>query len=161
MKAGGFIALEHSAGLAAGDAGSRLHLAVNAKLKKQGKPFKGHATLTFRRTHQESVRHYEIRATSVTTLIANPTTGMGTLIAQARVDDITRRPRLIASSATLHITVDDNGTPGAHSDRVGVTVWNSNGELWFSSHWDGRDRRRAVGRRQRDGQVRGSTWQPR
>jgi len=32
--------------------------------------------------------------------------------------------------------MDDKGEPES-SDKIGITVWNKIGGLWFSSNWDG------------------------
>ena len=32
--------------------------------------------------------------------------------------------------------MDDNGDPGS-TDTIGITVWDKNGGLWFSSRWSG------------------------
>jgi len=33
--------------------------------------------------------------------------------------------------------MDDNGEPGVLADTIGITVWNKQGALFFSTSWDG------------------------
>ena len=42
-------------------------------------------------------------------------------------------PSSIDGNATLQVTMTDNGEPGS-SDTIGITVWNKQGGLWFSSY---------------------------
>ena len=43
-------------------------------------------------------------------------------------------PVSVDGNATLRVTMTDAGEPGT-SDKIGITVWNKAGGLWFSSNW--------------------------
>jgi hypothetical protein len=72
-------------------------------------------------------------------MLTDRVSGKATIAAQARIVDITAptAPVLVDPQASLRLTVDDNGSPGASADTIGITVWNRQGQLWFSSNWDG------------------------
>ena len=38
----------------------------------------------------------------------------------------------------------DKGEPGS-SDSIGITLWNNNGGLWFSSNWSGKTVEQVLG----------------
>jgi predicted extracellular nuclease len=135
----GHLVLTNSAGLKAGDAGSKTHVAVAARFARVRRRPLGHATVIVRRTEADGLHVYQVRARQVGTLLTDRATGMATLVASARIRDITKpqRPVLIDAQGTLRVTVDDNGSPGRGADRVGVTVLTGDNQLWFSSNWDG------------------------
>ena len=58
---------------------------------------------------------------------------------KASIQDITNPaapPLSVDGNATLQVNLTDRGEPGAN-DSIGVTVYNKNGGLWFSSNWSG------------------------
>ena len=72
-------------------------------------------------------------------MLTDRTSGRATVAAQARIVDITAptAPVLLDPQASVRLTLDDNGSPGAFADAIGITVWNREEQLWFSSNWDG------------------------
>lgn len=56
---------------------------------------------------------------------------------RATITDVTdeKNPSVVASNVPVHFTA--TAADKAHAASLGVTVWNANGGLWFSSAWDG------------------------
>jgi predicted extracellular nuclease len=135
----GDIALTNSAGLAAGDPGSVVSFTLASKtLPGQGPG--GFINAILRRTEDDGQHLYKVStAMTVTALTTDRATGKATIVARCRLTDVTDPSHhvLIDADATLRVTLDDNAKPGALVDTVGVTVWNSAGQLWFSSNWTG------------------------
>jgi hypothetical protein len=61
-----------------------------------------------------------------------------TFTSKANIQDVTDpyNPIPIGGNGTLRVTMKDNGEPGSF-DKIGITFWNNDGGLWFSSNWDG------------------------
>lgn len=136
----GHLLLTNSSGLAAGDAGSQARVAMALRFARLLRRPIGHASVLVRRTEADGQRHvYQVRARVIRTLLTDGRTGKGTLVAAARITDVTRpnQPVLVEPQATLRLTFDDNGAPGASADTIGITVLNAAGQLWFSSDWSG------------------------
>jgi hypothetical protein len=138
-RAAGHLTLVNSAGLKAGDAGSRMGFVMYARIGKPGTKPQGSITVFVRRTEADGLHHYLVRSPSVATLITDPASGQATLAAPARIWDVTRPlfPRVVDLNGSIRVTMDDNGHPGVLSDTLGVTVLNRQGALWFTSYWDG------------------------
>jgi hypothetical protein len=81
---------------------------------------------------------YQIRSTSLTTLglESTKTATTATFQGKASVIDVTnpKKPITIDSNATLQIDLTDNAS---QPDQLGITIWNKNGGLYFSSQWNG------------------------
>ncbi len=139
VRAGGHLVLANSAGLKAGDFGSQTGFVVHARTVRFAMKPWGGASILWRRTEPDGLHTYLLIATSVTTLITNGVSGQGTLLAQGRTWDVTRPhlPRLIDLRSSVRITMDDNGEPGVLADTIGITVWNKQGALFFSTNWNG------------------------
>ncbi len=69
---------------------------------------------------------------------ASSATCPGTAIfnGKANIQDITNplAPISIDGNASLQVTMTDKGEPGK-DDTIGITLWDKNGGLWFSSNW--------------------------
>ena len=75
--------------------------------------------------------------TSLTSkLTSSPKTA--TFAGKANIQDITNplQAQAIDGNATLQVTMSDYGTPGS-SDKIGITVLNKSGGVWFASAWSG------------------------
>lgn len=74
----------------------------------------------------------------MTSLSTDPAAGTATFNGRANIQDVTDplNPISIDGNATLQVTMTDRGEPGT-TDTIGITVWNKDGGLWFSSHWSG------------------------
>ncbi len=138
VNAGGHLVLVGSAGSKAGDVGSHASFGLNAKYAAGGTKLQGAVNLVVRRTENGEPRVYRAKATTLQTMIADRAAGTATLLASARLEDVTDAslPVLLDPSATLRVTMTDRGEPPAF-DTIGFTVRASGGALWFSSRWDG------------------------
>ena len=134
----GYLALVNSAGLKAGDPGSKNYFALGARFGKILRRPLGQVNVVVRRTEADGIHLYHVRARSITSLQTDRASGKATLVAPVRLRDITNpfRPVLLEVQATVRVTLDDNGAGGV-TDAIGITVWNTSGQLWFSSNWDG------------------------
>ena len=135
----GNLVLANPAGLKAGDPGSKTYFTVGAKTPKWLRRPIGQINVVLRRTEAGGIRLYSVRAWTVTSLQTDRVSGKATVVAPARLRDVTNpfRPVLLDGLSTVRITLDDNGAPRALADTIGITVWNTSGQLWFSSNWDG------------------------
>ena len=139
VSAGGEIELIGSAGIGAGDSGSRTTVALNGKFQKEGPPPRGTINVVIRRTETDGLHVYQVKATTLSVLSVDRAAGRGTVIAPAVIQDITdpAAPLEVDPDATVRVTMKDNGEPGIFVDTVGITVWTSDAALWFSSKWNG------------------------
>ena len=133
----GYIVLSNSAGLKAGDAGTKNHFGFNVKYNKQGTNLQGNINTIVRRTEADGLHVYQIKGNSMTSLAVQTLTGTATFNGKASIQDITNplSPIPVDGNATLQVTMTDRGEPGSGSDTIGITVWNKQGGLWFSSNW--------------------------
>jgi hypothetical protein len=85
-------------------------------------------------------RVYQIKGNSMTSLAVQPSAagGTATFNGKANIQDVTDplNPLSIDGNASLQVTMTDNGEPGS-ADTIGITLWDKNGGLWFSSSWNG------------------------
>ncbi len=136
ITGGGYLVLANPAGLTAGDVNTRANFGFNVKYNKSGTNLQGRINTIIRRQG----RVYQIKGNSMTSLSVQPVTGGGkaTFTGKASITDITNplAPVPVDGNATLQVTMTDNGEPG-NTDRIGITVWNKSGGLWFSSNWTG------------------------
>ncbi|PYM06291.1 MAG: hypothetical protein DMD82_09150 [Candidatus Rokuibacteriota bacterium] len=137
ITGGGYLLLTSSAGLYAGGAGTRNNFGFNVKYNKSNTNLQGNINTIVR----NSGRVYQIKGNSMTSLSVNATstsTGTAVFNGKASIQDITDplSPIGIDGNATLQVTMTDAGEPGT-DDKIGITVWNKAGGMWFSSKWDG------------------------
>jgi predicted extracellular nuclease len=134
----GQILLTSPAGAGAGDPGSLAHFVLNARYFRGVQAPHGQAHAIFRRTDDDGLHVYHVWAPDIAAFVRDPATGRAVVVARAIIHDVAKpwRPILVDAHATLRFTVDDNGTPGIN-DTAGITVLDSTGALWFSSHWNG------------------------
>ena len=139
ITGGGYLVMQSSAGLYAGQPGTKNNFGFNVKYNKSGTNLQGNINAIVR----NNGRVYQVKGNSMTSLSAVPATGtstMGTAVfnGKASIQDITDplNPISIDGNATLQVTMHDYGSPG-NTDTIAVTVWNKAGGLWFSSNWDG------------------------
>lgn len=139
VNGAGELVLASSGGAAAGDAGSEANFAINVKFKKGATTAEGHALLVLRRTEGDAVHTYQVKATSITTLLRDVSTGQALIVARAVISDVTvpESPVVVTTQAWLRVTVDDNGNPGIGADLIGATVLDGAGALWFSTNGSG------------------------
>jgi hypothetical protein len=138
ITGGGYIVLSNSEGLKAGDAGRKSNFGFNVKYNKSGKNLQGNINIIVRRTEADGLHVYQIKGNAMTSLAVQSGPGTATFNGKASIQDITNplAPISVEGNASLQVTIDDNGEPGS-SDTIGITVWNKNGGLWYSSNWSG------------------------
>jgi hypothetical protein len=140
ISGGGYLINQYSAGIYAGDPEMKTNFGINVKFDKKLKNLKGRATIIVR--SGESV--FQIKSNALASLAvvpydsANPKSGVAELISKANITDVTDPlyPIEILGNATLQIKMLDTGEPG-DADMIGITLWNSDGSLLFSSNWNG------------------------
>jgi hypothetical protein len=139
ITGGGYIILAGSAGQLAGDEGSKANFGFNVKYNKSGKNLKGSVNILVRRLEADGIIHvYQLKGNVMTSLAVQVNDGTAIFNGKANIQDITDplAPISIDGNATLQIVMDDNGDTGS-DDTIGITLWNKDGGLWFSSMWDG------------------------
>ncbi len=130
VTGGGCLALVRPAGIAAGEVGSRISFGFNAKYKPNG--LHGDINVVLCR----SGRVYQIDGTGLTSL--SVAGNKASFTGRARIIEITRAhaPVRVETNATFQVKLTDNGNPG-FLDTLALTVWDSAGQLWLASNWDG------------------------
>ena len=143
ITGGGYLNNTSSAGQYPGAIGQRTNFGFNVKYNKSGTNLQGNINVIVR----NNGRVYQIKGNSMTSLAtlvctANPcptttSASTATFNGKASIQDITDplNPISIDGGATLQVTMTDFGSPT--SDKIGITVWNKSGGLWFASNWDG------------------------
>jgi uncharacterized repeat protein (TIGR01451 family) len=132
ITGGGYLVMSNSGGRYPGDPGAKNNFGFNVKYNKSGTNLQGQINVIVR----SGGRVYQIKGNSMTSLAV--TGNKATFNGKASIQDITdpAAPVSIDGNATLQVTLTDNGEPGAN-DSIGITLWDKNGGLWFSSKWDG------------------------
>ncbi len=132
ITGGGYLLLWRSAGLCAGDPGTKANLGFNVKYNKSGKNLQGHLNVIVR----SAGRVYQAKGNVMSSLsIAG---NQAAFNGKASILDITDplSPISIDGNATLQVVMTDAGDLGT-TDTIAITVWNKNGGLWFVSNWSG------------------------
>jgi len=138
ITGGGYLVNSASAGQKLGASGEKTNFGFNVKPNKSGTGLQGNINTIVR----NGGRLYQIKGNSMTSLVTRVASatapGTATFEGKANIQDITNPtlPISVDVNATLRVTMTDAGEPGS-SDKIGVTVWNKNGGLWFSSNWSG------------------------
>jgi len=143
ITGGGRLVMSSSAGLYPGQQGTNNNFGFNVKYNKGGTNLQGNMNTIIR----NGGRVYQIKGNSMTSLAVQPTPCpnatstspcTATFNGKGSIQDITDPLNVIPvdGNATLQVTMTDNGEPGS-GDAIGITVWNKNGGLWFSSNWNG------------------------
>jgi hypothetical protein len=140
ITGGGYLNVTNSAGIKAGDNGTRNNFGFNVKYNKSGKNLQGNINTIVRRMEGGVMHYYQVKGNVMTSLAVQPSTagGTATFNGKASIQDITDPLNVIAvdGNATLQVEMTDNGEPGS-TDMIGITVWNKSGGLWFASNWNG------------------------
>ena len=139
ITGGGYLVLTNSAGMKAGDPGTRNNFGFNVKYNNSQTNLQGNINTIFRRMESGVLRVYQVKGNSMTSLNMNtacPKTAV--FNGKANIQDITNPllPQSIEGNATLQVKITDMGDPG-NNDRIAITVWNKSGGVWFTSNWDG------------------------
>jgi hypothetical protein len=136
ITGGGYLIAANSSGLKPAAPGSKNNFGFNVQNTKTG--LKG----TINTIVRNGGRVYQIKGNAMTSLTAKPATattpGTATFNGKANIQDITNPLSVISidGNATLQVTMTDNGEPGK-TDKIGITLYNKLGGVYFSSNWDG------------------------
>jgi hypothetical protein len=83
---------------------------------------------------------YQVKGNSMTSLTVNGTATPPTALfnGKASIMDITNpaAPVSVGGNYTLQVSMTDMGEPGSN-DKIGITVFNKDGGIWYTSNWDG------------------------
>jgi hypothetical protein len=132
ITGGGYLLLWRSAGLCAGDPGTKANLGFNVKYNKSGKSLQGHLNVIVR----SAGRVYQAKGNVMSSLsIAG---NQAAFNGKASILDITDPLSHISidGNATLQVVMTDAGDLGT-TDTIAITVWSKSGGLWFVSNWSG------------------------
>ena len=139
ITGGGYLTLSNSSGIKAGTSGTKNNYGFNVKYNKNKTSLQGNINTIIRRMENDGLHVYQVKGNSMTSLsVITTCPKKAVFIGKANIQDITNPLNSIAvdGNATLQVTMTDNGEPG-NFDKIGITVWNKNGGLWFSSNWNG------------------------
>ena len=140
ITGGGYLTLTNSSGIKAGTTGTKNNYGFNVKYNKNKTSLQGNINTIIRKLENDGIVHvYQIKGNSMTSLsVITTCPKKAVFVGKANIQDITNPSNVVAvdGNATLQVTMTDNGEPG-NFDKVGITVWNKNGGLWFSSNWNG------------------------
>ena len=107
------------------------------KYNSSGKNLQGQANIII---HANDGKVYQIKGNAIDSLAVSGTTYPrgGTIVTKANLTDITNPFAPIAIGGNLKLQVDmTDAALGGQTDKVGITLWNSAGGLFFSSNWTG------------------------
>jgi hypothetical protein len=94
ITGGGFVMLEESAGLRAGDAGSRTNFGFNVKFNKSGQKLQGRINVILRRTEDDGVVHvYQLKGNVMSSMATDEDAGVAIFNGKASIQDITESGR--------------------------------------------------------------------
>lgn len=134
INGGGYLINVASAGLKPGETGKKTNFGFNVRYNKSGKKLQGNINIIVR----NGGRVYQLKGNAMTSLAIDKATNGAVFNGKANIQDITDplNPIAIDGNASLQVEMIDAGEPGDH-DSIGITLWDKNGGLWFSSRWDG------------------------
>jgi hypothetical protein len=140
ITGGGYFVNQNSGGTYYGDLDLKTNFGLNIKFNKKLTNLQGRVTIIVR----QGGRVYQIKSNALNSLVsvpynpAKPRTGTAEMIGRANITDVTDplNPIAVIGNATLNIMMKDNGEPG-NADLISISLWSRDGELLFSSHWDG------------------------
>ena len=137
ITGGGYLEATDSGGVYASGEGEKVNFGFNVKFNKNGKALQGRMTIIVRGADGHK---YKIKTTAMESLgVILGTDGEEPHYAEfqskANLTDLTD-DNGAGDNLTLLARMWDNGEPG-NVDTVGFTLWDSSGELLFSSNWSG------------------------
>jgi hypothetical protein len=141
ITGGGYVVLSDSAGLYAGDAGSKANFGFSVKFNKKGTNLQGRVTLLVR----VGGRIYRVKSNALRSLGISEENGIpfAQFEAKANLVDVTdpNAPISMGGNLTLQMRMHDLGGGTAGPDTIGFSLWAGHqGDeqlLLFSSNWGG------------------------
>jgi trimeric autotransporter adhesin len=138
VNGGGFVRPTASSGVYSSDLSRRMNFGLNVKYTKNGSQPKGSVNMIFRRTVGNTLHTYQIKSNSISTVGIGGTNAIrrGQFVSKANLTDISNpmSPVSLGGNLSLTVTMTDEGEPG-DKDSIGVTLYGSDGSLWYSSNW--------------------------
>ncbi len=137
VNGGGHLVLTSSNGQYAGLTGSKMNFGFTMKYNNSGKNLQGQANIIIR---ANDGKVYQVKGNAIDSLAVSGTTYPkgGTFVTKANLTDITNPLAPIAIGGNLKLQVEmTDAALGGQTDKVGITLWNSAGGLFFSSNWTG------------------------
>jgi hypothetical protein len=128
----GNLELTDSAGIYAGDAGSKSNFGFNVKYNKAGTNLHGQVLVIVR----SGGHTYQVKGNAISSLGVQGDTAQ--FSGKASIQDVTDPAHTVSvdGNATLQLWMTDNGEPGS-ADTIGIQVLNKSGGVWYSSNWSG------------------------
>ncbi len=139
IQGGGYVINQNSRGTYAGDPGLKTHFGFYVNLNMQGTRLLGKVNIIVR----QNGNVYLFKSSDLSSLYivkSKNDIASAELIGKANIYDITDRknPIKLVDRATIDLTLKDFGEPHAvNGDTIGITVWDKNGSLLYSSNWTG------------------------
>ncbi len=135
ITGGGFVTLENSLGLLAGTPGTKNNFGFVVKYNKKMTNLQGNLNTIVRRMEGDGMHLYKIKSNVLSSLAINE--NHATFTGKATIQDITDplKAKDVAGNCILQFTLTDNGEPGSN-DLISITVWKSDGGMWFTTRWD-------------------------
>ena len=136
ITGGGFVTLENSMGLLAGTTGTKNNFGFVVKYNKKMTSLQGNLNTIVRRVEDDGLHLYKIKSNVLSSLAIQD--NKATFTGKASIQDITDPLKIgdVAGNCILQFTLTDNGEPGT-ADLISITVWKSDGGMWFTTNWDG------------------------
>jgi hypothetical protein len=137
VNGGGFLVMQNSSGQFAGLTGSKMNFGYTMKYNNSGKNLQGQANIIVRGA---GGKVYQIKSNAIDSLAVSGTNypKKGTFTTKANMTDITDPLNPISLGGNLRLQIDmTDASTGGQTDMVGITLWNANGGLYFTSNWNG------------------------
>jgi hypothetical protein len=149
ITGGGYLVAANSAGVIAALGGTNINYGFNVKYNKKGTTPQGNVNIIVRAnclpvtidplSPGTGTCLYQIKSTAIDSLSANPTANPPTaqFNSKANIQDVTDPGNAhgVNGNMILKLTMTDKGEPGANVDTLGIQLYNSVNQLWFSSYW--------------------------
>src|SRR5262249_36320081 len=142
VTGGGYLVLQNPAGLLGGIPGSHNNFGFSVKYNSGGTNLLCNLNAIVRSSNcvqglncsHPAPYVYQEKGHSIASLSVQ--TDNAAFNGKAKIQDITNplSPILIDGNATLQVIMTGNQTPQTNN-AIGITVWNRNGGMWFSSDW--------------------------
>ncbi|QGY44304.1 T9SS type A sorting domain-containing protein [Maribellus comscasis] len=141
ITGGGYLINNSPDGLFAADPDSKTNFGFNVKWNKQATNLQGKMNIIFRKTDGFGVKHiYQVKtnATNSLGIDVNNDCDSAEFVSKANLTDITNplNPVSLGGNLELQVTLSDCSQNGEF-DKMGISVWDNNGNLIYSSNWTG------------------------
>ena len=144
ITGGGYLLLQSPTGLISPSVSTHNNFGLTVKYNKSGSNLQGNLTTIVRHTGQGCIPNvsgctFMIKGTSLQSLSVNPNNGSASVQSKAVIQDVTNPLNSTPWSQgnwLLLMNMQDNSALRL-PDTIGITVWDSNGGIEFSSSWNG------------------------